>query len=146
MRVPRRLDCKSAVGCCCHHSATSPPTACRHSSLDVARLATSLPSLRHLRLVDWPPMDQQALEHILLHSPSLQLLQTAWRPAPAPGIPPGAELDARQRQELQRHEQGHEFCRAWRFKLQHRQAVRARPVGFWEGCWDAMLLQLTCCR
>ncbi len=97
-----------------------PLALARRSAPDVARLVCSLPSLRQLRLIDWPHMDQRTLEHILMHSPSLQLLQTAWRPPAAPHIPAGAEPGAQQQQELQRFEQAHAFCRTWRLKLQHR--------------------------
>lgn len=98
-------------------------TCCRcRSAPDVARLATALPSLHQLRLTGWPPMGQPTLEHILMRSPSLQLLQTAWRPLAAPHISSGAEPDAQQLQDLQQHEQAEAFCRSWRLKLQHRQA------------------------
>ncbi|PRW20854.1 F-box LRR-repeat 14 [Chlorella sorokiniana] len=89
------------------------------SAPDVAGLATSLPSLRQLRLTGWPHMTLPALQHIFLHSPSLQLLQTDWRPPAAPHSTAGAEPDAHQQQELQRFEEAHALCRTRRLQLQH---------------------------
>jgi len=62
-------------------------------------------------------MDQPSLERILLHSPSLQLLQTAWRPPAAPHIPAGTAPSARQQREQERFEEAHASCRTWRLKL-----------------------------
>ena len=67
-------------------------------------------------------MDQRSLLGMLHHGTSLQLLQTAWRPPPAPHIPENTEPDEQQLKALQSYEQGQALCRTWRLKLQHRQA------------------------
>lgn len=67
-------------------------------------------------------MQLQHLEQILKRCSQLQLLQTDWRPAPAPAAAPDLEqqLSEDQTQQQLQFECEQAFCKAWRLRLQHR--------------------------
>ena len=107
------------------------------------RLAASLPSLRHLVHRNWPVLQQPHLEHLLQNCSRLQLLETTWRPSPAPHITSsaaGASSIAAAwwnfQQERQRFEAEQAFCQAWRLRLQHRCGCAAACAWLsgWAGC------------